>query len=96
MAVRHGIIKGPGGRFLHKRSKIAQEVLKQQAKDIEIISPEEKRLVLDDFNAASGDYSLDKTIHRRFEEQVERPRTMLRCCMKIIPSPIKNWKITPV
>ncbi|MGD2092862.1 MAG: amino acid adenylation domain-containing protein [Candidatus Aminicenantes bacterium] len=41
-------------------------------KDIQIISPREKRQVLYEFNAAVQNYPKDKTIHHLFEEQVER------------------------
>jgi amino acid adenylation domain-containing protein len=39
--------------------------------EIEIISPGEKRLILEGFNNTRRDYPSDKTIHGLFEEQVE-------------------------
>ncbi|UCH94059.1 MAG: acyltransferase domain-containing protein, partial [Candidatus Aminicenantes bacterium] len=43
----------------------------QRLKDIEIISPVEKRMVLYDFNAVSRDYPLEKSIHSRIAGQVQ-------------------------
>ncbi|HLP58975.1 MAG TPA: condensation domain-containing protein, partial [Candidatus Deferrimicrobium sp.] len=40
--------------------------------EIEILPLEEKRKILVDFNDTKTEYPLDKTIHRLFEEQVER------------------------
>ncbi|MCP4154116.1 MAG: amino acid adenylation domain-containing protein, partial [bacterium] len=40
--------------------------------DIEIITEEEKRQILYEFNDTAADYPKAKTIHRLFEEQVER------------------------
>jgi amino acid adenylation domain-containing protein len=47
--------------------------------DIEIISLEEKYQLLHEFNNTKADYPKDKTIHKLFEEQVERTphRTVL-------------------
>jgi len=39
---------------------------------IEIISPQEKREILVNFNTTEADYPHNKTIHQLFEEQVER------------------------
>jgi len=41
-------------------------------KDIEILSEEELRKILKDFNNTSAEYPRDKTIQKLFEEQVER------------------------
>jgi amino acid adenylation domain-containing protein len=40
--------------------------------DIEIISEEEKKKILQDFSSPEADYPKNKTIHRLFEEQAER------------------------
>jgi amino acid adenylation domain-containing protein len=40
--------------------------------DIEIISEEEKKQILEEFNDAHSDYDIDKTIHRLFEMQVDK------------------------
>ncbi|MCP5054839.1 MAG: AMP-binding protein, partial [bacterium] len=40
--------------------------------NIEIITADEKKKVLDEFNDTTRQYPEDKTIHRLFEEQVER------------------------
>jgi amino acid adenylation domain-containing protein len=56
--------------FLH----IAQEVVENSRKkisDIEIITEEEKKRILYDFNDTETDYPKDKTIHRLFEERVK-------------------------
>jgi non-ribosomal peptide synthetase component F len=44
----------------------------QKVNRLEILSIEEKRQILFDFNGAEREYPNDKTIHRLFEEQVER------------------------
>jgi len=41
-------------------------------KDIDILSPEEKAQLLYEFNNTAAGYPKEKTIHRLFEEQVER------------------------
>ena len=41
-------------------------------KDIEIVTPEEKKKILYDFNNTKKDYPKDKTISELFEEQVEK------------------------
>ena len=40
--------------------------------DIDILSEEERREILYDFNNTQAEYPKDKTIHQLFEEQVER------------------------
>ncbi|NIM15665.1 MAG: amino acid adenylation domain-containing protein [Candidatus Aminicenantes bacterium] len=58
-------------RFLN----IAQYILTGPGKkiaDIELISKEEKKQVLFDFNNTKTEYPKDKTIYRLFEEQVEK------------------------
>ncbi|MFC2146280.1 amino acid adenylation domain-containing protein, partial [Acidobacteriota bacterium] len=45
---------------------------RQKIKDIEIISPGERKQLLYDFNDTRADYPRDKTIHQLFEEQVAR------------------------
>ncbi|NIM15654.1 MAG: amino acid adenylation domain-containing protein, partial [Candidatus Aminicenantes bacterium] len=40
--------------------------------DIEILSPEEKELILYDFNDTAVEYPADKMIHQLFEEQAEK------------------------
>ncbi|MCP4149010.1 MAG: AMP-binding protein, partial [bacterium] len=44
----------------------------QRIGDIEIITGEEKRQILYDFNDTAADYPREKTIHQLFEEQVEK------------------------
>jgi len=44
---------------------------RQKIKDIEIISPEEKKQLLYDFNDTRADYPKDKTIHQLFQEQAK-------------------------
>ena len=40
--------------------------------DIEIVSPEEKSQILNDFNNTTMDYPMDKTLISLFEEQVSK------------------------
>jgi amino acid adenylation domain-containing protein len=40
--------------------------------DLDILTEEEKKRILDDFNKTAAVYPKDKTVHRLFEEQVER------------------------
>ncbi|MCP4146421.1 MAG: amino acid adenylation domain-containing protein, partial [bacterium] len=44
----------------------------QKISDIEIITEEEKKQILYEFNDTAADYPRDKTIHQLFAEQVER------------------------
>jgi hypothetical protein len=62
-------------RFIAYFKKIISDVLRDGSKDIklsaiEIISAEEKRQILYDFNDTETGYPQDKTFHRLFEEQV--------------------------
>ncbi|WP_278286427.1 MULTISPECIES: non-ribosomal peptide synthetase [Clostridium] len=52
--------------------KVTVRNIEVKLKDIEIVSEEEKRKLLVEFNDTSVDYSKDKTITELFEEQVER------------------------
>ncbi|MDQ1352213.1 MAG: hypothetical protein QG657_2519, partial [Acidobacteriota bacterium] len=45
---------------------------RKKISDFEIITEEEKKRILFDFNDTEAEYPKDKTIHRLFEEQVER------------------------
>jgi len=62
-------------RFARYFKKVLAVVLEdpgQCLSEIEIISDEEKRRILTEFNDTFTAYPKDKTIHRLFEEQVER------------------------
>ena len=62
-------------RFINYFKKIVSIVVKEsniRLSDIEIISEAEKKQILFDFNNTAADYPKDKTIHRLFEEQVEK------------------------
>jgi len=62
-------------RFIRYFNTLVSAVLdnpRRKIKDIEIISLEERKQVLYDFNDTAVDYPRDKTIHGLFEEQVER------------------------
>jgi amino acid adenylation domain-containing protein len=62
-------------RFIRYFNTLISAVLdnpRRKIKDIEIISPEERKQVLYDFNDTAVDYPRDKTIHQLFEEQVAR------------------------
>ncbi|MCP4214565.1 MAG: amino acid adenylation domain-containing protein, partial [bacterium] len=62
-------------RFIGYLKKIISGIMPNQnirIADIEIISEEEKRSLLVDFNDTSAQYPDDTTIHRLFEEQVEK------------------------
>ena len=52
----------------------------QRISDLEIITEEEKRRILFDFNDTEGEYPKDKTIHQLFEEQVEQSAGPYCCC----------------
>jgi amino acid adenylation domain-containing protein len=47
-------------------------LLDSRLADIEILSQEEKKQLLFDFNHTTGEYPADKTIHRLFQHQVEQ------------------------
>ncbi|MDQ1349923.1 MAG: hypothetical protein QG657_224, partial [Acidobacteriota bacterium] len=56
-------------------SNILKQVVERPSSDaaeIEIITDEEKRRILDDFNDTAASYPHDKTIHRLFEEQASK------------------------
>jgi tyrocidine synthetase-3 len=62
-------------RFIGYFRKTISTVLKNheiRISGIEIIDEEEKSRILHEFNDTAADYPKDKTIHRLFEEQVER------------------------
>ncbi|HLP73030.1 MAG TPA: amino acid adenylation domain-containing protein, partial [Bacteroidales bacterium] len=62
-------------RMIEYFKKIVAAVITAKNKklsEIEILSEEEKNLLLYDFNDTSADYPRDKVIHRIFEEQVEK------------------------
>ena len=58
-------------RFLHIINQILQNA-NIILKDIEIVTPEEKRKLLYDFNNTKTAYPKDKTVIQLFEEQVEK------------------------
>lgn len=62
--------------FIHARIlHIINQILENNEiflKDIEIVTPDEKRKILYDFNNTKVDYPKDKTITQLFEEQVEK------------------------
>jgi amino acid adenylation domain-containing protein len=61
-------------RFHGYFKRIASAVMEHPSvklSEIEIISAEEKRLILEDFNNTKRDYPSDKTINALFEEQAE-------------------------
>jgi len=63
------------GRFVSYYNRILSSILEnplQKLWEIEIISPEEKKKILLDFNNTGVEYPRDKTIPQLFEEQVER------------------------
>ncbi|MCP4149188.1 MAG: amino acid adenylation domain-containing protein, partial [bacterium] len=62
-------------RFANYFKKVLLEALNrphQKIAQIEILSGDEKRQILYEFNDTADDYPGDKTIHRLIEEQVER------------------------
>jgi amino acid adenylation domain-containing protein len=64
-------VEGIINHYTHLVSRMMERMDRQLA-DIEMLSEEEKQQVLFDFNATGKDYPAGKTIHRLFEEQVER------------------------
>ncbi|MDQ1349716.1 MAG: hypothetical protein QG657_16 [Acidobacteriota bacterium] len=63
------------GRFIDYFNRILFLVITDpdmEIGQIEIISEAEKRIILEDFNAMDCEYPREKTIHRLFEEQVEK------------------------
>jgi amino acid adenylation domain-containing protein len=62
-------------RLAHHFKKIVMEILThpgKEASSLEMITGAEKRELLSDFNNTNMEYPSGKTIHRFFEEQVER------------------------
>ncbi|UCH98247.1 MAG: amino acid adenylation domain-containing protein, partial [Candidatus Aminicenantes bacterium] len=62
-------------RFIDYFKKIVSLIVKEpgmKLRDIEIISGEEKRQLLYDFNDTKADYPQEKTIHELFAEEVEK------------------------
>ncbi|MCX6579065.1 MAG: amino acid adenylation domain-containing protein [Candidatus Aminicenantes bacterium] len=63
------------GRFITYFKKIVNSIIKDKDRkisDFEIITEEEKKRILFDFNNTEVEYPKDKTIHQLFEEQVEQ------------------------
>jgi amino acid adenylation domain-containing protein len=65
------------GRIIQYFKKITHQVIESQTRDlklssIEVITGEEKRRLLVEFNDTKADFPRDKTIHQLFEEQVAR------------------------
>jgi amino acid adenylation domain-containing protein/non-ribosomal peptide synthase protein (TIGR01720 family) len=60
-----------GNCFLHILSQVLNDY-DMELTDIQLVSEEEKRLILFDFNNTNLDYPEDKTIHGLFAEQVEK------------------------
>ncbi|MGE5340373.1 MAG: amino acid adenylation domain-containing protein [Candidatus Omnitrophota bacterium] len=64
-------------RFIGYFNKVVSEILRDKRRDIriselEILSDSEKKRILLEFNNTAANYPKEKTIHRLFEEQVER------------------------
>ncbi|MCK4980390.1 MAG: AMP-binding protein, partial [Candidatus Delongbacteria bacterium] len=57
---------------IYFKNLIERITLEIKLRDIDIISEEEKHLLLHNFNNTKAEYPKDKTIHQLFEEQVER------------------------
>ncbi|MCX6580883.1 MAG: amino acid adenylation domain-containing protein [Candidatus Aminicenantes bacterium] len=57
---------------------------------LERLTPEEKRQLLEEFNDAGADFPRDKTIHRLFEEQVEK----LPDRIAVIGAPVETLRAT--
>ena len=59
-------------RFIDYFKRVMTEILKdtgKKLKEVQIVSPAEKDLLLNDFNNTCVEYPADKTIHLLFEEQ---------------------------
>jgi amino acid adenylation domain-containing protein len=59
------------GHFINILNEIASDYNKKIS-GIELLSLQEKKLILEGFNETSVDYSFDKTIHDLFREQAEK------------------------
>ncbi len=62
-------------RFIVYFKNIVRSIIEnknQRISDLEILTVEEKKRILFDFNDTKTEYAKDKTIHQLFEEQVER------------------------
>lgn len=62
-------------KLLENLTDIMQQIIKcpdEYIYKISLLSEKEKQLLLIDFNDTRADYPIEKTIHRIFEEQVER------------------------
>ncbi|WP_281277899.1 non-ribosomal peptide synthetase [Paenibacillus xylaniclasticus] len=59
-------------QHLHELIRYVVQTPEALIEELEIITAEEKRQILDAFNATVSPYPREKTIHRLFEEQVER------------------------
>jgi amino acid adenylation domain-containing protein len=82
-------------RFVDYFKRIISAVLKsphRQLSQIEIISPEEKRKVLDSFNQTGVEFPRNKKLHELFEEQAVRTPDNLALVGSQPPSPGKKDK----
>jgi tyrocidine synthetase III len=62
-------------RLIGNYKQVVSEILKgtdKKISEIEIITPEEKQRLLNEFNNPEPQYEVDKTLHGLFEEQVEK------------------------
>ncbi|NIM10484.1 MAG: amino acid adenylation domain-containing protein [Candidatus Aminicenantes bacterium] len=62
-------------RFIGYFRKIVSAIVADptvKTADIEIITEDERRQILEEFNDTQVDYSIDKTVHRLFAEQAEK------------------------
>ncbi|MGD2085546.1 MAG: amino acid adenylation domain-containing protein [Candidatus Aminicenantes bacterium] len=82
---RRDTIERLAGHFI----KIIAEIIEKPMKtigEIELLSPSEKKMLIDQFNATAVPYPRDKTIHELFEHQVEKTTDHVALLGKI-PNP---------
>ncbi|MCP4151745.1 MAG: AMP-binding protein, partial [bacterium] len=75
-------------RFVTYFARIMQTISKaphQKIGKIEIITEDERKQILYDFNDTTADYPRNKTIHRLFEEQMERTPDKISIIGKVKP-----------
>jgi amino acid adenylation domain-containing protein len=82
-------------RFINYFKKIVSTLVNKpgiRLCEIEVISEEEKKQILDDFNKTEAAYPVEKTIHQLFEEQVELTPDHVALIGKNPKSEIRNPK----
>jgi amino acid adenylation domain-containing protein len=79
------------GRYLQQLVETVGRHPGKELAHFEIITPQEKQQILSDFNDTTTDFPSDRTIHRLFEEQVQRTPDRIAVTAGSIVEAIHLW-----